>query len=458
MASWDTRSSRKSAKVQSAAVRAQLVQLVARSSPFWRDRLAAVGTPLAKLATPAGLERVPAVGERDICPDGDPAGAAALVLQSGESGFALHVEGPVLRRALMRRLVRPSAYAAVVEADTRPTTFVWAGQSIRFPVASTRGDLDVIARAGARMWTVLGLDRGDVLVGVTSPEKDAMQQALELMALGAGAPAVFAGPRGDDLAEALRLLPATVLAVPSQQAERLVDDLDEAGGPLRTVRTVLLLGAPTPQERTGVQQALARAGAGRVKVLGLHVADGHRLPWAQDSEGNYLTCPDLELLQLVNPETGEATEGPGELVVTQLGLCGSALVRWRTGDLVQSVHQRSGTRNVPCLVGLRRGALVPTLVLNGSAVPVDLRAVVGVLVGRADIADWRLQVRQDERRGDDQLLIHLVARGSVDLGGLTVDVARDVRAGASVLPTQVVVVGPRELPARQGGSRVLIDA
>lgn len=458
MASWDTLAPDKSAKAQAVALRAQLGQLVARSSPFWRDRLTGVGMSLDEVSTPAGLARVPAVGERDLCPDGDPAGAAALVLQAGESGFALHAEGPDLRRALVRRVLRPGAYAAVVESDTRPTTFVWAGQSIRFPVASTRGDLDVVARAGARMWGVLGLDRGDVLVGVAPVERDAMQQALELMALGAGAPALFAGPRADDVAEALRLLPATVLALPSHAAGTLVDDLDEAGGPLGSVRTLLMLGAPTPDERAAAEQALARAGATRAKVVGLHVADGHRLPWAQDRDGTYVTSPDLELLQVVDPETGEATDGPGELVVTQLGLRGSALVRWRTGDLVQAVRTSAGERSVPCLVGLRRGALVPTLVLAGQPVPVDLRAVVGVLVGRTDVADWRLQVRRDPRRGDDQLLVHLVPRRGVDSGELTVDVARDVRAGASVLPTQVLVVRPEDLPPLQGGSRVVIDA
>ena len=54
-----------------------------------------------------GLAALPAVGERDVCPDGDPAGAAGLVLQAGESGYALHAEGPVLRRALLRRLAAP---------------------------------------------------------------------------------------------------------------------------------------------------------------------------------------------------------------------------------------------------------------------------------------------------------------------------------------------------------------
>ena len=78
----------------------------------------------------AGL---PAVGERDLCPDGDPFGAAGLVLHEGEAGYATHVSGPALRRALLRRVVAPTSYRAVVEADTRPTSYVFAGLALRSP-------------------------------------------------------------------------------------------------------------------------------------------------------------------------------------------------------------------------------------------------------------------------------------------------------------------------------------
>jgi hypothetical protein len=381
------------------------------------------------------------------------------VLQAGETGFALHAEGPALRRALVRRLLAPGAYAAVVEADTRPTSFVWAGRSLRFPVASTRGDLDLVARAGARMWGVLGLGRGDVLVGVAPVEKDATQQALELMALGAGAPALFAGPGADQVAEALRLLPATVLALPAETAARIVDDLDEAGGPLTSLTTLLLLGAPRAQERAEADAALHRAGS-RASVLALHVADGHRLPWAQLRDGSFVTSPDLELLQVIDPDTGEASAGAGELVVTQLGLRGSALLRWRTGDLVSGLTTApdAAGRTVPRVLGLRRGALVPTLRLAAGPVAVDLRAVAGVLAGRVDLEDWRVEVRDDPRNGGHQLLLHVVPRGDADPADLVVSVAREVRTATSVLPTQVVVADRGALPARAGGSRVLVGA
>src|SRR4051794_28073433 len=188
MADWDRRSTQQLSKQQEAAVRSQVLHAVAPFSPYWRARLSALGRTPASSASLEGLSRLPAIGERDVCPDGDPAGAGALVLQAGEAGFALHAQGPVLRKAMVDRLVRPGSYRAIVEADTRPTSYVWAGLGLRYPVASTRSDLDLVARAGARLWQVLRLARSAVGVGALSPLPTAAVQALHPAAAGARSP------------------------------------------------------------------------------------------------------------------------------------------------------------------------------------------------------------------------------------------------------------------------------
>ena len=465
-AAWDRRSAAQLRSAREAALRAQLVDAVGPFSPFWRQRLTDLGGAAQTAGTPAGLAELPAVGERDVCPDGDPRGAAALVLQAGERGWVLHAEGPRLRRALVRRLVAPRSYAAVVEADTRATSFVWAGLGMRFPVASTRGDLDVVARVGARLWQVLGLTRADVLVASAPDLPDAEHQALSLAALGAGAPALFTAPDPGALAGALRLLPATVLALPSAAAGDLLHDLARARAPLAGLRTVLLVGAPSTAEREHVAQVLDRAGAGDAVALAVHVADGHRLPWAQcresaASDQGLHAMPDLEVLHVVDPETGEATAGAGELVLTQLGLRGSALVRWRTGDLVEAVVEDpcpACGRRVPRVLGLRRNPLVHELQLREGTRAVDLRAVTAALAGRGDLADWRVELALSPRDRTDELLVHVVPGRSRDPVGVAVAVARDVQAVAGLLPTQVVLAAPGELPDAAGPTRrVLAD-
>lgn len=459
--SWDRSTAKQQKSAQAKALRTQVVDAVGPFSPFWRARLKTLGKTAKSVATPAALAALPAVGERDVCPDGDPAGAAALVLQAGESGWALHAEGPRLRKALASRLISPRSYRSVVEADTRPTTFVFAGLALRWPVASTRSDLDVVARAGARLWQVLGLTRADVLVCALPLDPSASLQALQLAAVGAGSPALFPGDNPDDVAAALRLVPATVLALPSGDAARLLDDLDEAGAALTSVTTVLLVGAPSDAERDEITQALARAGV-RATVLATHVPDGHRLMWGECRGGRtgLHTYPDLELVELVDPETGETGEGhgPDEVVLTQLGLRGSALLRWRTADLADRLETSpcpSCSRTVPRVMDVRRRALVPELDLRSGRRGVDLRGVSGALRGRADVDDWRVVLGPSAQSEAYDVVVHVVPREGEDETDVAVAVARDIRAAAGLLPTQVVVNEPGTLPDEDRLSRRL---
>jgi phenylacetate-coenzyme A ligase PaaK-like adenylate-forming protein len=454
--SWDNGTTKQQLATQADALKAQVVDAVGPFSPFWRARLKALGKTAAQVSTPAGLATLPAVGERDVCADGDPSGAAALVLQAGESGWALHAEGPALRKALGNRLVRRGSYRAVIEADTRPTSFVFAGLALTYPVASTRSDLDVVARAGARLWQVLGLSRADVLVAALPLLPTASLQALQLGAVGAGSPALFPGDDVDNVAACLQLVPATVLALASGEAAAVLDDLDEAGAPLQALRTVLLVGAPSDEERAEVAAALDRIGV-RATVLAVHAPEGHRLLWGECPKGGHglHTYPDLDVVELIDPETGDAAT-TGELVLTQLGLRGTALLRWRTGDLAESVTTASCPgcgRTVPRVVGVQRGALVPTLALRAGTKAVDLRGVAAALEGRADLADWRVVVGPSPRDGADELLVHVVARGDEDPTDVAVAVARDLRAAAGLLPTQVIVEEAGSLPTGDQLSR-----
>ena len=458
MADWDRRSTQQLTKQREAAVRSQVLHAVAPFSPYWRARLKTLGRTPASSASVEGLSKLPAVGERDVCPDGDPAGAGALVLQAGESGFALHAEGPVLRRAMVDRLVRPRSYRAVVEADTRPTSYVWAGLGLRYPLASTRSDLDLVARAGARLWQVLGLTGADVVVSGLPTLRTGSVQALELGALGAGSPLLAPGDDVEEVAGALRLVPATVLALPAASAAAMLDDLDEAGAPMATLRTLLLIGAPYDDERVAVRDALTRVGVpDSCVVLAAHVPDGHRLMWAECRESagrtGLHTYPDLELVQMVDAETGEdAPAGERrEVVVTQLGFRGTALLRWRTGDTADALAEDACPacgRTVPRVVGLHAGALVPMLALKGGTRAVDLRGVTGALAGRPDVADWRVVVGPGKRDKTDQVVVHVVPPAGIEEAEVAVAVARDVRAAAGLLPTQVVVAAPGELPTQ----------
>ena len=448
MPTWDRRTPQQHAKVRDAALRRQLRDAVAPFSPFWRERFTALRVPSASIRTAADLAKLPAVGERDVCPSGDPRDAARLVLQADEAGFALHAYGPDLRKAMARRITGKESYKRHVEAEIRPTTFHLAGRGMRFPVASTRNDLDVIARAGARAWSVLGLTNADVLVSAVPVEASLDHLFLTYAALGAGSPALFPGPGG--FADAVALVPPTVVAVrPSDVG--LLDGVDLAG-----VTTVLLVGPWDEAARDTVDGLLPGATA-----LGLWGPAEGRVLWPQCREGaasptGWHTYPDLDLVELVDPETGVATTNGGEVTLTQLGLHGSALLRWRTGDVVDGPLSNDACpacgRTVPRVpTAVRAGGLNVTVRLRpgGDEQALDLRAVSAVLAGRDDLADWMVEIAPSPR-AHDNLFVVIAPTG--DETDAAMGVYRDVRAAAGVTPSQVIVLTPEELAARRGGA------
>ena len=462
MPTWDRKTPDALRKQRATLLRAQLRDGVAPFSPFWRERLQALGLKPATI-TEKDFARLPAVGERDLCPDGDAAAAAGLVLQASEVGYALHAEGPALRRALGKRLVSPSGYRAQVEADTRPTTYAWTGHAVRFPVASTRTDLDLIARAGARLWRVIGLAASDVVLDATPLDVTPQRTALDLAAVASATPTFRTGPVSTDVAAAARLVPITALITTPEACLDLLEDLATDGVDLSSLATLVLLGAPSVDDRRAAVAALKDAGADSdAVVVAVYAPSGARLLWGECRESartgrpaGFHTYPDLDLVELVDPDTAEfgAADG-GELVLTQLGLRGSALVRWRTGDLVDGPLEESAcpacgrtVTRVPS--ALRSGALVPAYSPRASrSGRVDLRSVAGALAGRGDLSDWRVVMRRSPRDGADELLVQVTPTNGTDEATVAVGVARDIKAAAGLLPTQVVISTLEELGPR----------
>ncbi|MGH3743251.1 MAG: hypothetical protein ACRDTP_00140 [Mycobacteriales bacterium] len=441
MATWDRGSAAGIARMQGKALAQQVSARLARYQPYWRETVRGTGLRAAEIRGLGDLARIPPVGERDLCPDGDPAGGARLVLQPDESGFALHADDREFRRAVRQRLTSPAAYRRTVDDVTRPVAFHLGGLAIRFPIASTRADLDLVARAGARMWQVLGLTSADVLVSaIPSGGTDLAAFALPYAAIGAGAPALHAGPRG--AARALTTVPATVLAV--RDAAALETLVDACGGRLPPAVTTVLV--------TGDTAGVARLAPG-ARVLRVWGAAEARWLWAECAPGSGLhTYPDLEILEVLDPATGERAEA-GELTVTQLGTRGSALVRWRTaavGGLTAGACAHCG-RSVPRVSsGTVPAALVTAAEVGGETVSLDLRSVGGALAGRADLAGWTVTVQPHPSGGAPLVVVRVAVADAGRAGDSALGVHADIEAAAGEGPTQVVLD-----PAVAGRAQVL---
>jgi phenylacetate-coenzyme A ligase PaaK-like adenylate-forming protein len=95
----------------------------------------------------------------------------------------------------------------------------------------------------------------------------------------------------------------------------------------------------TPGYRARVKELLESMGAKRPRVQSVFGFTEARKCWSEcpgESDSGFHTYPDLELVEIIDPETGKpAGEGEtGELVYTALAGRGSCVIRYRTGDLI----------------------------------------------------------------------------------------------------------------------------
>lgn len=251
-----------------------------------------------------------------------------------------------------------------------------------------------------------------------------------------------------------RVAPPTVLAVPAERADETVTAI----GSVPTVRTLLLLGFPTPAQRAAATVALREAGArDDAVVLAVHAPADARLLWGEcrqaGASAGLHTYPDLEVIQVVDPDTGESegtgdAPAAGELVLTQLGMRGSSLLRWRTGDVIGGIDASPCPgcgRVVPRVLGVQPAALVPRI---GASNRLDVRAVANVLLGRDDLVDWRIVIGPATRDSEASVEVHVVPRRRSR--GLTNSVRGDVLTAAGVAATRVVASDELQLAALPG--------
>ena len=73
---WDRHTPASLAALQDQLVAAQVRDSIAPFSPLWRRRFSELNRRPATIRTVSSLESIPAMGERDVSPNGDPAAIA----------------------------------------------------------------------------------------------------------------------------------------------------------------------------------------------------------------------------------------------------------------------------------------------------------------------------------------------------------------------------------------------
>ncbi len=337
------------------------------------------------------------------------------------------------------------------------------------PVFYTRLDLCRVREAGRRLKECFGLGESEMLINSFPYAPHLAFWMTYFTTESTGTPAVHTGGGKilgtGRILDALTRLQGTVLAATPGYCYHLLREAVASGYELPLLSTIVL-GAErvTPEQRRRLEGLAAQAGAKDVSILATFAFTEGRIAWPEcrsdDGSHGYHLFPDMEIIELVDPETGEPVdEGePGEIVYTSLDWRGTALLRYRTGDLA-----RGGMSLEPCP---NCGRLTPRLSsdivrltdykefeltkLKGTLV--DLNAFYPVLASYPDIAEWQLEIKKanDDPFELDELYLYVALNEGASRSKVTKDLAAAIQRETEITPTKIQFMALPKLLARLG--------
>ena len=335
-------------------------------------------------------------------------------------------------------------YAPIHVLETTGTT----GEPV--PVKLTRRDVAVLATEGMRMLEVAGVREGDSLLNLLEPSSAGGFWPVWLGAAALGAEQTAPGFLEPEQAAALatKLYSSAIVAL----AEDALALLEAAGEERLPALRLLILG-PGPLGPTLRKRLAEKAGAG-VRIVSTYGFAEGRVLWAECMQGGgspdtgFHVSGDLELIEMISPRERHAVKPgqPGEIVYTGLDHRGTALARYRPGDvamggLVAGRCPHCG-RLVDRIVGpIRRAENLMELQLGGEApLAVDVESLADALAHPA-LQAWQVELRKSDGdpTGPDEVYVLFDPKGNKDPGQVAAELDRVFRTEIGFSPTQFVL-------------------
>jgi phenylacetate-coenzyme A ligase PaaK-like adenylate-forming protein len=263
-----------------------------------------------------------------------------------------------------------------------------------------------------------------------------------------------------------KIKPDVLVGVPTFMYHVLQGAIAE-GLKLPNLRTIVLGGEKASLGmRMKLRGFAEQLGAEKVDVLRTFGFTEAKLAWAEcpfsedAGSAGYHIHPDLALIEIVDPQTGEPRgEGePGEIVFTPLAARGSVVLRYRTGDCIDG-----GLFHEPCPYC---GAIVPRLVgdisrssevremaldkLKGTLI--DFNQLEHVLDNVDHVGTWQLELRKvnDDPHELDELVLHVAKSDTCDDATLRQDLSSHFARETEIHPNRIEFHSPEEMRNLQG--------
>ena len=379
------------------------------------------------------LRRIPFTTKADIVPSQDnPDRYRDIVLQPSPKQIRadLTLTDVIALWAKSKIFVRSIQDQLLDEYLPVHLTFTTGRTSLPTPFVYTTRDMQLLREAGRRMFTLIGLERTQDRGLNAMPfaphlafwQVQQATAAIGLLTLHSGGGRVIGSEALLRLGE--RTAPTFLVGTPGyiMHLAYLAGDL---GIRITKVRKIIL-GAERvgPEYKAKLREQMATIGSPDVQIHNVYGFTEAKRAWVETADAvdsRFATYPDMEIFEIIDPETGEPVpEGePGEVVYTHISGAGSVVLRYRTGDRVREglVYDRCPHTGL-ILPLLGTGLYRVSEIKKVKETLVDFNEMFAFFNARPEILEWQIVLHKPagQEHGRDQIKLRVSLCDGVDQG------------------------------------------
>ncbi|MCC5850493.1 MAG: AMP-binding protein [Verrucomicrobia bacterium] len=228
-----------------------------------------------------------------------------------------------------------------------------------------------------------------------------------------------------------KINPDALIGMPTFLYHVLNQAVEEGDVKLDKLSRIVLGGEKAPEGMRRKLRELARQlGASSVDVLATYGFTEAKLafvecPFPHDGPpSGYHLYPDYGIIEVIDPDTGEVVpdEQPGEIVYTSLDARGSAVIRYRTGDIIEGGITYKPCphchRAMPRLMGRisRQSNFMEMNIDKIKGTLVDFNELENLLEDCEGLGSWQIELRKrnDDPLDTDEMIVHVQKSASAD--------------------------------------------
>jgi phenylacetate-coenzyme A ligase PaaK-like adenylate-forming protein len=454
---------------QADTFRKYLRNVVLPFSPYYRKLFAEHDLRHDSFRTLEDLQRIPFTTKADLVNTAaSPQKFRDFIVVPDEKVLARR-PGTVLRAIARGR----QAVKEQFEAEFRPIfmTFTTGRSAEPTPVFYSQRDLAHLQTSGRRIIELCATRREDRVLNAFpfAPHLAFWQThyagtAAGVMMLSSGGGKVM-GTEGT-IRHICKFKPNAIIGMPTF-LYHLLHQAAEQGVRCESLRGLVLGGEKVSDGlRTKLRELTGKLGAPDAYIVATYAFTEAKQAWpecafpAERKSGGYHLYPDLGIMEVIDPATGESLPpgSPGELVFTPLDARGTVLLRYRTGDytdggLTYETCPHCG-RTLPRLVGnISRSSEVKEMKLDKiKGTLVDFNELEHVLDDTPRIGAWQVELRKlnDDPLDLDELVLHVQKINGADEGQLSRELMERCAARLEIHPNRVIFHDADEIRQLQG--------